>query len=189
MDMLGKQINSFKKSHDLLINSLDLNDSKCFEDALEKYSHTWFKTGDPYLTIAFRLSKYGEKRRNHPNIVKWEYPILISMLDEIFVEDDIDTNDLIDLVKCALAGKIPMARLEKAIFEFDKTHHYRCPDSFKSKWYLYGSYATLMYDAMYDPNVNTNEVKAKCLRLMVEQDHDVDFELLKDIYEKYSIKE
>ena len=184
MEMLGKQINSFKRSHDMLINSLQLNESKSFEDSLERYQQTWFKNGDPYLTIAFKLS---QKKSNQMNIVKWDAQLLIDMLDEIAVEDDINTDDLILLVKCALSKKVTMSKLEKAIMDFDKTHKYRCPDSFKSQWYLYGSYATLMYDAMYDPNIDTAHVKAKCLQLIAEQEHDVDFSLLKEIYDKYSI--
>jgi len=180
---LGKSISFFKQSHDALIRSMDIANSPNFETALENYKSEWFKYGDPYLSIALKLCE----KKNSINIVKWNLSILISMLEEIAVYDGIDTDSLITMVKCAMSKQISMTKLRDALRTFDQSHRYNCPDTFKAHWMNYGAYATLMYDTLYDTNLSPADINAKTLQLMMTQDHDVDYELLRNIYDKYKI--
>ena len=184
MVTLGRNVSLFKTTHDNLIRSMDVENSPDFETALENYKATWFKTGDPYLSIALKLSK----KKNTINIVRWTLSGIINMLEEIQVYDNIDTDALIIMTKCVISNQISMYKLEKAFEDFDKNHKYSCPITFKANWLNYGTYATLMYDTLYDTTLNPDDISAKTLQLMMIQDHDVDYTVLEDIYETYKSK-
>lgn len=180
---LGKSISFYKNSHDALIRSMDIKNAATFEVALENYKAEWFKYGEPYLSIALKLCE----KKNSTNIVKWNLSILVNMLEEIAVYNNINTDHQITMVKCAMSKQISMSKLRDELRNFDQSHKYKCPDTFKAHWMNYGAYATLMYDTLYDTTLSPAEINAKTLQLMMNQNHDVDYELLKQIYDKYKI--
>lgn len=184
---LGKSVSMFKNSHDQLIRSLDIANAPDFETAKENYNSFWFKKGEPYLTAALRLYK---SKKNSINLVKWDMPSIIAMLEEIAVYDGFDTDTLITSVKCHMSDpkSFTLKKLEDMFTDFDKNHRYKCPDTFKAKWMNSGAYATLMYDALYDTSLNATEIEARTLQLMFMQNHDVDYELLRQIYDNYKSK-